>query len=112
MAIVAPSKLLGSRRRTEVLVLTALLGDTYPTEVARLLGAPLYSIQSIFNGLEREGIVAARRMGNQLRISLDPRFYAFNELRALLLRLADAAPELRKIAAGRRSRPRRTGQPL
>jgi DNA-binding IclR family transcriptional regulator len=108
----APTKLLGSRRRTEVLVLTALLGDTYPTEIARLLGAPLYSIQSILNGLDREGIVAVRRMGNQLRISLDPRFFAFKELRALLLRLAEAEPELRKIAAGRRSRPRRSGQPL
>jgi hypothetical protein len=112
MVDATPSKILGSRRRTEVLVLTALLGDTYPTEVARLLGGPLYSIQSIFKGLEREGIVAVRRMGNQLRISLDPRFFAFKELRALLLRLAEAEPELRKIAAGRRSRPRRTGQPL
>ena len=93
-------------------MLTALLGDTYPTEIAHLLGAPLYSVQSIVNGLERDGVLAARRMGNQLRVSLDPRFFAFKELRALLLRLAEAEPGLRSIASGRRSRPRRSGQPI
>jgi hypothetical protein len=105
-------RLFGSRRRTEILVLTALLGETYPREVARLLGAPVYSIQKIADGLDREGVFAARRVGNQLRISLDPRYFASKELHALLLRLAEAEPELRRIASGRRSRPRRSGQSL
>jgi hypothetical protein len=108
----APTRLFGSRRKTEVLVLAALLGETYPTEMARLLGAPLYSIQTIVDALDREGVLAARHVGNQRRVSLDPRYFAFRELRALLLRLAEAEPELHKIAAGRRSRPRRSGQPL
>jgi hypothetical protein len=112
MSDLGPTRILGSRRKTEILVLTALLGESYPTELARLLGAPLYSVQSIVNGLDRDGVLAVRHMGNQLRVSLDPRFFAFKELRALLLRLAEAEPEIRKIAAGRRSRPRRSGQPL
>ena len=108
----APTRLFGSRRKTEVLLLTALLGETYPTEIARLLGAPLYSIQTIVDALDREGVLATRLIGNQRRVSLDPRYFASKELRAFLLRLSDAEPELRKVAAARRSRPRRLGQPL
>jgi hypothetical protein len=105
-------KLFGTRRRTEVLILVALLGDTYPTELARLLGAPLYSIQAIVDALDRDGILATRLMGNIRRVDLDPRYFAFKELRQLLLRIAEAEPGLRAVAAQRRSRPRRTGKPL
>ncbi len=105
-------KLFGSCRRTEVLVLVALLGETYPTELARLLEAPLYSIQSIVDALDRECVVATWMSGNSRRVSLDPRYFAHKELRALLLRLADAEPELRAAAARRRTRPRRAGKPI
>jgi DNA-binding IclR family transcriptional regulator len=103
-------RILGSRRRTEVMILVALLGDTYPTEIARLLQAPLYSAQKIVDSLEREGVVATRLRGGTRWVSLDPRFFAARELRALLLRLAEAEPELRKAAEGRRSRPQRGGK--
>ena len=106
------NKLLGSRRRTEVLIMTALLGDTYPTELARLLEAPLYSIQTIVRDLDREGVLATRRVGGSRMVSLDPRYFASKELLALLLRLAEAEPELREAATSRRSRPRRAGKPL
>ncbi|MDP3938857.1 MAG: hypothetical protein Q8R92_12090 [Deltaproteobacteria bacterium] len=105
-------KLLGSERRTQVLVMTALLGETYPTELARLLEAPLYSVQTIVDALDKEGVFATRRVGSSRRVSLDPRYYAYKELRELLLRLAEAEPELRAAAARRRSRPRRAGKPL
>ena len=105
-------KLFGSRRRSEALILIALLGETYPTELARLLGAPLFSIQTIVDALDREGIVATRRSGNSRRVALDPRYYAFKQLKDLLLRLAQAEPELRTAATRRRSRPRRAGTPL
>lgn len=36
-------RLFGSRRRTEVLTMVALLGETFPSELARLLRAPLYA---------------------------------------------------------------------
>jgi hypothetical protein len=101
----------GSRRRTEVLVLVALLGESYPSEIARLLGAPLFSVQKIVDSLDREGILATRLMGGTRRVSLDPRWFAARELEALLLRLAEAEPRLQKAAAGRRSRPRRARKP-
>lgn len=105
-------KLFGSRRRTEVLVLLALLGESYPTELARLLQAPLYSIQTIVAALDREGVLATRVSGNSRRVSLDPRYFAYQDLRKLLLRLAEAETDLRSAAARRRSRPRRAGKPV
>jgi hypothetical protein len=107
----APS-FLGGPRRTQVLVLTALLGETYPTELARLLQAPVYSIQRIVDGLDKAGVFATRLSGKTRRVSLDPRFFAFKELRQLLLRLAEASPDLQELAARRRSRPRRAGKPM
>lgn len=103
-------KLFGSRRRTEVLLLVALLGETYPTEIARLLGAAQYSVQTIVDALDREGILATRVSGGVRRVSLDPRFFAHRELEALLTRLAEGEPDLRAAAATRRSRPRRKGK--
>lgn len=105
-------KLFGTRRRTEVLILIALLGETYPTELARLLGAPLYSVQTIVDALDREGIVASRTMGSVRRVALDPRYFAFKELRQLLLRVAAGEPELQAAATRRRSRPKRMGRAL
>lgn len=106
------NKLIGSRRRTEVLILLALLEESYPTELARLLGAPLYSVQKVVDALDLEGVVATRRIGTERRVTLDPRYFAVRELRALLLRLAKAEPGLRDTAAGARRRPRRKGKRL
>ena len=110
MSIYAQTQLFGSRRRTEVLILLALLESSYPTELTRLLEAPLYSVQTILEDLEGQGIVASRRQGRMRVVSLDPRYFAFRELRALLLRLAEAEPELEGAAAGRRTRPRQRRQ--
>lgn len=108
MAVQSRQELFGSRRRTEVLIMLALLEETYPTELARLLDAPLYSVQTILASLEDQGIVASRKRGRMRMVSLDPRYYAFEELQALLRRMARAEPELEEAAAGRRSRPRQT----
>ena len=98
---------LGTHRRAQILILVALLGDSYPSELARLLGAPLYSVQRIIDGLDEQGVFATRLSGNTRRVSLDPRYFAYAELKRLLLRLAEADPTLRAAAASRRSRPRR-----
>lgn len=89
----------------------ALLDESYPTELARLLAASLFSVQTIVDSLEREGILASRLIGGSRLVSLDPRFYAYRELRDILLKLAEAEPQLRRAAATRRSRPRRRGKP-
>ena len=105
-------KIMGSPRRTQVLALLALLGESYPTEIARLLDGRLYSIQTIVDSLECEGILASRLMGRVRLVSLDPRYFAFRQLKDLLLRIAEAEPQLRKAAERRRSRPRRKGKAL
>jgi predicted transcriptional regulator len=103
-------KLMGSPRRTQVLTLLALLGESYPSELARLLDAKKAAILYILDGLEAEGVVASRRLGKTRRLGLDPRFYAARELRSLLLKVAELDSRLQAIAAGRRSRPRRKGK--
>lgn len=105
-------KLFGSRRRTEVLVTIALLGETYASELARLLKAPLFSVQNIVAALDREGVLAVRSSGRSRLISLDPRYFASKELKQLLLRLSEAEPALRSAASSRRSRPTRGSRPL
>ena len=107
MTLLRESKLFGSRRRTQILILLALLGESYPSELVRLLESKLRVVLYIVDGLEEEGIVASRRMGRTRRLMLEPRYYAAKELRALLLALAPGEPTLQKAAAGRRSRPRR-----
>jgi len=105
-------KLFGSPRRTEVLVLIALLEETYPGELVRLLDASKASILYIVDGLVAEGVLASRPLGRTRRLSLDPRYFAAPELRALLLRLGAGDRGLQALAARRRSRPRRKGKPL
>lgn len=90
----------------------ALLGETFPAELARLLKAPLYSVQNIVAALDRDGVLASRVSGRARIVSLDPRYFAYRELKALLLRISEAEPELRAVASRRRSRPRRAGKPL
>src|SRR5262245_46718132 len=105
-------KLFGSPRKTKVLLLLALLGETFPSEICRLLEAKMGPVLYILDALELEGVVASQRLGRTRRLRLDPRYFAAKELRALLLKLAEANPEVQSAAARRRARPRRKGKPL
>jgi DNA-binding MarR family transcriptional regulator len=105
-------RLFGSTRRTEVLLLLGMLGESYPSELARLLAAPPLSVTKILDGLEQDGIVASRMLGRTRRVSIDPRFHATRALQALLVQLGSAHPAIEAAAARRRSRPRRKGKPL
>lgn len=107
-----PSKLFGSPRRTQVLILIAWLRETYPSELTRLLGAKSAAITYIVDGLEREGVIASLRLGRTRRLVLDPRYFAARELEALLLKLAEADTSIRKLAERKRGRPRRKGKSL
>jgi hypothetical protein len=90
----------------------ALLGETFPAELARVLRAPLNSVQNIVAALDREGVLASRVSGRARMVSLDPRYFAFRELKELLFKLAEAEAGLRTAASSRRSRPRRAGTRL
>ena len=112
MALLRSPKLFGSPRRTEVLVLLALLEESYPAELEQLLGAGKAALAYILDDLEAEGVITSRRLGRTRRIALSPRYFAAKELRALLDKLARGDQRLQSIAAGRRSRPRRRGKEL
>lgn len=105
-------RLFGSRRRTEVLLAIALLEETYARELARVLGAPLISVQRIVDALDIEGIIATRLAGRLRRITLNPRYFAGKEIETLLRRLALADQPLVDAAGAIRRRPRRKGKPL
>jgi alpha-D-ribose 1-methylphosphonate 5-triphosphate synthase subunit PhnI len=106
------NRLFGSSRRTEVLLGIALLEETYARELARVLQAPLLSVQRIVDALDREGVIATRLIGQQRRVTLNPKYFARKELEQLLRRLAQGDQRLLDAVGGMRRRPRRKGKPL
>ncbi len=106
------ARLFGTPVRTRVLLALTLLEQTYPRELARVAKVPLMSVQRIVNDLERQGVVASRLRGAQREVRLNPAYFAWSELRALLLRLSETnQPLLRQVESMRR-RPRRAGKQL
>ncbi len=104
-------ELFGSRNRTMVLVSLRLLEETYPSELASLLGMRVFSAQSILAALEREGIVVSRLVGKTRQVTLNPRYFAAKEISALLWKLGSQDVELQKMLAAKRRRPRQPGKP-
>lgn len=104
--------LFGSPTRSGILVLLALLGDSYPRELSRLLDAGLFAVQSAVDALEREGVISTRLIGRTRRVALNPRFYGAEELRRFLLKASAGRRELIEAAASVRRRPRRREKPL
>jgi len=105
-------KVFGSPTRTRVVIIALSLRETYPRELARISGVPLVTVQRIVEDLEREGILATRLSGNQRRVIVNPEWFASKELRALALRLAEVAPEIRAALDAERRRARRRGKPV
>lgn len=90
----------------------ALLGESYPRELARVLNAPLLSVQRVVDALDEEGVVAVRSFGKIRRVTLNPRFFGSADLRALLLRLAEGETEIQQAVSSLRRSPRRKGKAL
>lgn len=101
----------GLALRTGILVLTAGLGDSYPSELARLLGVRTSVVQRAVKELEYEGLLATQPRIGIRRVTIDPRRFGAKELIAYLERLA-AAPPYSTILDAYRRRPRRQGKPL
>jgi DNA-binding FadR family transcriptional regulator len=104
------SGLFGSVGRTDTLVAVARLGETYPRELAALLGRELTEIRRAIASLEEAGVVATRMRGRTRLAVLNPRFPAKNALYALLLEMSEW-PKYKRIWEVRR-RPRASGKPL
>jgi DNA-binding transcriptional ArsR family regulator len=103
--------LFGTRMRTALLMLVAVLEQTYPAEISRYLGSTIPAIQRTLDKLEGDGLVASRQVAVRM-VSLNPNYPAFRELRALLLRLAEGYRQYEIVKESRRTRPRRRGKPL
>lgn len=104
-------QLFGSRNRTAVLIAIRLLEQTYPSELADLLGVRPYTVQSILASLEQEAVIVSRLMGRTRTVVLNPRYFASDELSALLWKLGQHDVALQRKLAARRRRPRRAGKP-
>lgn len=103
--------LFGSRMRTALLTLIAVLEQTYPAEISRYLRSTIPAVQRTLDKLEDEGLVASRQVAVRT-VTLNPNYQAFRELRAFLLRLAEGYPQYQIVKESRRTRPRRRGKPL
>ena len=102
----------GGQARTRVLLAVRLLEETYPRELARMLDLPVNGVQMAIRSLERDGLVASRRVGRSRLVRLNPRYFARQDLQSYLLTLAGADRALQARVAALRRRPRRSGKPL
>jgi DNA-binding transcriptional ArsR family regulator len=110
--LVSRSSPFGGKTRTLVLLALGLLEESFPRELARVFGAHLNGIQQAMKGLEADGLVSGRTVGRTRLFRLNPRYFAREELKVYLKRLAAAEPELSRRVASLRRRPRRTSKPL
>jgi DNA-binding transcriptional ArsR family regulator len=112
MMVKTTSSPFGGEGRTRVLLALRVLSESYPRELARLLGMPFSTVQKALSSLEKDGLVAGRAVGRTRVFQLDPRYFARDELQRFLLRLAEPELALQARVATLRRRPRRTAKPL
>ena len=96
----------GTEQRTRLLLLTAVLEETYPAQLSTYSGSSISSVQLTLDILEREGLIATRQLVVRA-VTLNPNYPAAKELKAFLLRIADGYPEYKGIKETMRRRPRR-----
>ncbi len=101
--------LFGTSMRTALLILIAVLEETYPAELARYLGTSISSVQRTLDKIEIEGWISTRPRVVRT-VTLNPQNPITSDLRALLLRLAEGYPQYGQIRESRRTRPRRRGK--
>ena len=111
MEVSRQNQLFGSRTRSALLVAVRLLGESYPSELAALLGVRLFAIQRALRSLEAEAVIVSRLLGRTRRVTLNPRYANYRELSALLWKLGQGDIDLQRMLATRRRRPRRSGKP-
>lgn len=93
-----------------MLLLIALLNETYPREIARLLVAQVKSVQLIVDNLEEAGLIQSLYSGLERRVSLNNRFFAYKELREMLMKLGQNDREVLEATKTLRRRPRTRGK--
>lgn len=105
--------LFGNPGRTEILVLVAGLGRSFPSELSRLTGLPKTTVLRTIKGFERAGVLVGTELANAREIRLNPDYVAARELRALLEALIEREPRYGELLLqAARRRPRRSDKPL
>jgi DNA-binding transcriptional ArsR family regulator len=105
--------LFGSPGRTDILVLVAGMGRSFPRELSRLTKLPLTTIVRGLDDFERAGVLVSARLGGTREVRLNPEYVAAKELATLLEALVEREPRYREIISGAaRRRPRRSGKPV
>ena len=112
MVLKITSSPFGGLTRTRALMALRLLESSYPQELAALLAAPPSGVRKALRSLEADGLVAGRLVGRTRVYRLNPAYFARDELRRYLARMADADPILTGRVESLRRRPRRAGKPL
>ena len=105
--------LLGNKTAERVLLYLANYGQGYPREIAATFGSSVSVVLKQLTRLENGGILVSRMLGRTRLYELNPRWYFYKELKALLEKALAALPaeEVKKHYRARR-RPRRAGKPL
>jgi len=105
--------LFGSTGRTELLVLIAGLGRSFPRELARLTQLPMTTVIRNLDDFERVGALVSVRLGRTREMRLNPDYVVAKELRVLLEALVEREPAYRAIIGdAARRRPRRSSKPV
>jgi hypothetical protein len=103
-------KLFGTVLKTRVLMAIAMLEETFPAEICRVINSRLFPVQRALDSLEGEGIIVSRKPGVERRVSINPRYFASSELKALLRKIAMQDQPLMSALSQLRTRPRRRGK--
>lgn len=112
MPSVVQSDLFGSPARTRVLLSIGLLGETHAAEIADILERSPSRIKDLVDGLEAAGLIVGTQVGTARVLSLNPRYAAAAELRALIEALGIHDHDLQRRLSEIRRRPRRKGKEI
>ncbi len=110
--VIGQSSPFGGQTRSRVLLALRIMDESYPRQLARLLEAPPSGVLKALRSLELDGLVVGRNVGRTRVFRINPRYFAYEELRRYLAKIAEPDEELRERADAIRRRPRRTGKPL
>jgi hypothetical protein len=106
------TSLFGSRARYELLLALSMLEQSHIAELARLLDRPYRSVYAMVESLQHLRVLATKLVGRTRVAYLNPRYFAFVELKALLDKLIQREPELIESLESERRRARRIAKPL
>jgi DNA-binding transcriptional ArsR family regulator len=104
--------LFGNKAAERVLLYLANYGEGYPRQIAATYGSAVSVVLKQLSRLEDGGILVSRSLGRTRLYQLNPRWFFYKELKALLEKALEALPEdeVKKHYRERR-RPRRAGKP-